>query len=161
MKNIKVRLKVVHSIPGRARIKIESQLDPKVFFFVLEAGLKEVQAIKKAELNPHSKSITVFFRKNLDVAVILTELEQVLSEVTNDPDFFKRIEDIRDILAYGNKDHMEVSVRNSILTVSHNLDRAVKHMTGNTMDLRTAVPISFALYYPNVNPFTISFSLLP
>lgn len=37
---------------------------------------------------------------------------------------------------------MNVVVRDKILTVSENLDRAVKHMSGNTVDMRTAVPVS-------------------
>lgn len=145
MKNIKVKMKVVHSIPGRARVIITSGFDSKVFFPVLEAGLAEVQAIKKAELNPFSQSATLFFRKTAKVDEVLKELEQVLSDITDDPEFPQRLEDIKDILEYGHRRTMNVSVRNHILSVSHGLDRTVKRMTGNTMDMRTAVPItSFA-----------------
>jgi|GEM_PF-1033153 len=145
MKNVKVTLRVVHSIPGRARVKITSGLDPKIFFLVLEAGLREMPTVKKAELNPYSQSATLFFKKDLDVAEVLEEMEQFLTDITDDPAFPRRLEDIKEILEFGDKETMHVSVRNHILTVSHSLDRTVKRMTGNTMDMRTAVPItSFA-----------------
>ena len=139
---MKIKLKVIHSISGRARIKVGSEFDPKVFFFVLEAALSEIKNIKKADLNPYSQSITIFFRKDLEVALILQELKAVLTDITRDAEFSNRIEDIKDALTYGDKNRMNVVVRDKILTVSENLDRAVKHMSGNTVDMRTAVPVS-------------------
>ena len=139
---MKVKLKVIHFISGRARIKVDSGFDPKVFFFVLEAGLREIREIKKASLNPHSQSITVFFKQGIDVEIILKEMRRVLTDITNDPEFSNRMEDIKDALCYGDKARMDVVVRDKILTVSQNLDQAVKNMSGNTVDMRTAVPVS-------------------
>ena len=139
---MKVKLKVIHFISGRARIKIDSGFDPKVFFFVLEAGLREIREIKKASLNPYSQSITVFFKQDIDVEIILKEMRRVLTNITNDPEFSDRMEDIKDALCYGDKAGMDVVVRDKILTVSQNLDQAVKNMSGNTVDMRTAVPVS-------------------
>ena len=142
MKQMKVKLKVAHSIPGRTRIKIETSFDPKVFFFVLEAGLREIKEIKKCELNPYSKSITLYFKKNLKAEVVLDALREVLNNITEDPAFPDRLEDIKEALTYGDQNHMDVSVRNKILKVSRNLDHTVRHMTGNTVDMRTALPVS-------------------
>ena len=142
MKSMKVKLKVIHFISGRARIKIDSGFDPKVFFFVLEAGLREIREIKKASLNPYSQSITVFFKQDIDVEIILKEMRRVLTNITNDPEFSDRMKDIKDALCYGDKARMDVVVRDKILTVSQNLDRAVKNMSGNTVDMRTAVPVT-------------------
>ena len=142
MKNMKIKLKVIHFISGRARIKVESGFDPKVFFYVLEAGLREVREIKKADLNPYSQSITVYFGKDVDIDVILKALMRILTDISNDPDFSKRMEDIQDALAYGHKANMDVVVRDKILRVSENLDQAVRHMSGNAVDMRTAVPVS-------------------
>ena len=142
MKSMKVKLKVIHFISGRARIKVDSGFDPKVFFFVLEAGLREIREIKKASLNPYSQSITVFFKQDIDVEIILKEMRRVLTDITNDPEFSDRMEDIKDALCYGDKAGMDVVVRDKILTVSQNLDRAVKNMSGNTVDMRTAVPVT-------------------
>ncbi|OQY51293.1 MAG: hypothetical protein B6240_00065 [Desulfobacteraceae bacterium 4572_87] len=142
MKNIKIKLKVIHLIAGRARIKIDSGFDPKVFFYVLEAGLREIREIKKADLNPYSQSITVFFRNDVDIEVILKEMRRFLEDMADDPEFPDRMEDIKDALAHGDKAGMNVVVRDKILNVSNNLDQAVRHMSGNTVDMRTAVPIS-------------------
>ncbi len=142
MKSMKVRLKVIHFISGRARIKVESGFDPKVFFYVLEAGLRELREIKKADLNPYSQSITVYFHKDVDMDVILKELMRILTDISNDPDFSNRMEDIKDALTYGDKANMDVVVRDRILGVSRNLDQAVRHMSGNTVDMRTAVPVT-------------------
>jgi hypothetical protein len=139
---MKIKLRVIHSISGRARIKVDSQFDPKVFFLVLEAGLREVKAVRKADLNPYSQSITLFFRKDLDVELILRDLKRVLTDITSNPEFPNRIEDIKEAMTYGDRNRMEVAVRDKILTVSENLDRTVKHMSGNTVDMRTAVPVS-------------------
>ena len=139
---MKVKLKVIHFISGRARIKVDSGFDPKVFFYVLEAGLREIREIKKADLNPYSQSITVYFGKEVDIDVILKALMQILTDISNDPDFSKRMEDIQDALAYGHKANMDVVVRDKILRVSENLDQAVRHMSGNAVDMRTAVPVS-------------------
>ena len=139
---MKIKLKVIHFISGRARIKVESGFDPKVFFYVLEAGLREIREIKKADLNPYSQSITVYFGKEVDIDVILKALMQILTDISNDPDFSKRMEDIQDALAYGHKANMDVVVRDKILRVSENLDQAVRHMSGNAVDMRTAVPVS-------------------
>ncbi len=142
MKNMKIKLKVIHFISGRARIKVESGFDPKVFFYVLEAGLREIREIKKADLNPYSQSITVYFGKDVDIDVILKALMRILTDISNDPDFSKRMEDIQDALTYGHKGNMDVVVRDRILRVSENLDQAVRHMSGNAVDMRTAVPVS-------------------
>jgi len=142
MKNMKVKLKVIHFISGRARIKVESGFDPKVFFYVLEAGLREIREIKKADLNPYSQSITVYFHKDIDIDVILKELMRILTEISNGPDFSNRMEDIQDALTYGDKANVDVVVRDRILGVSRNLDQAVRHMSGNTLDMRTAVPVT-------------------
>ena len=139
---MKVKLKVIHFISGRARIKVDSGFDPKVFFYVLEAGLREIREIKKADLNPYSQSITVYFGKEVDIDVILKALMRILTDISNDPDFSKRMEDIQDALAYGHKANMDVVVRDKILRVSENLDQAVRHMSGNAVDMRTAVPVS-------------------
>ena len=139
---MKIKLKVIHFISGRARIKVESGFDPKVFFYVLEAGLREIREIKKADLNPYSQSITVYFGKDVDIDVILKALMRILTDISNDPDFSKRMEDIQDALAYGHKANMDVVVRDKILRVSENLDQAVRHMSGNAVDMRTAVPVS-------------------
>lgn len=137
-----VKLTVIHFISGRARIKVESGFDPKVFFYVLEAGLRELREIKKADLNPYSQSITVYFHKDVDIDVILKELMRILTDISNDPDFSNRMEDIKDALTYGDKANMDVVVRDRILGVSRNLDQAVRHMSGNTVDMRTAVPVT-------------------
>jgi hypothetical protein len=142
MKKMKVRLKVVHFIPGRARIKIDSGFDPKFFFVVVEAGLREIQEIEKAEVNPYSQSITVHFKEGIDVDIILEELKRILMGITNDPEFSQRLEDIKDALAYADKGSMDVFVRDKILMVSRNLDHAVKRITGNTVDMKTALPVS-------------------
>ena len=139
---MKVKLKVIHFIAGRARIKVDSGFDPKIFFFVLKAGLSEMKEIKKADLNPYSQSITVYFNKNIGVEIILDGLIGILTDLTHDPEFPQRMEDIQDLLTYGDKDKIEVYVRDKILRVSQNLDYAVKHMTGNALDMRTAVPVS-------------------
>ena len=139
---MKIKLKVIHFISGRARIKVESGFDPKVFFYVLEAGLREIREIKKADLNPYSQSITVYFGKEVDIDVILKALMQILTDISNDPDFSKRMEDIQDALTYGHKANMDVVVHDRILRVSENLDQAVRHMSGNAVDMRTAVPVS-------------------
>ena len=139
---MKVKLKVIHFIAGRARIKVDSGFDPKVFFFVLEAGLREIKEIKKADLNPYSHSITVYFNKAVKVETILDGLKRILTDLTHDPEFPQRLEDIQDTLTYGDKDRMDVYVRDKILRVSQDLDHAVKHMTGNALDMRTAVPVS-------------------
>lgn len=139
---MKIKLKVIHFISGRARIKVESGFDPKVFFYVLEAGLREIREIKKADLNPYSQSITVYFGKDVDIDVILKALMRILTDISNDPDFSKRMEDIQDALTYGHKANMDVVVRDRILRVSENLDQAVRHMSGNAVDMRTAVPVS-------------------
>jgi hypothetical protein len=142
MENMKIKLKVVHFISGRARIKVDSGFDPKVFFYVLEAGIREIREIKKANLNPYSQSITVFFRNDIDVEIILKELRRVLTDIAKDPEFPDRMEDIKDALTYGDKAGMNVVVHDKILSVSNNLDRAVRHMSGNTVDMRTAVPVT-------------------
>ncbi len=142
MKNTKIKLRVIHFISGRARIKVQSEFDPKAFFYVLEAGLREIREIKKADLNPYSQSITVFFRNDIDVETILKELQRVLTDIANDPEFPDRMEEIKDALAYGDKSGMNVVVRDKILNVSNNLDQAVRHMSGNTMDMRTALPVT-------------------
>ena len=142
MESMKVKLKVIHSISGRARIKVESGFDPKVFFFVLEAGLREIKEIKKVDLNSYSQSITVFFGQDIEVENILKELRRLLTDITNDPEFSDRMEEIKDALQYGDKGKMNVVMRNKILTVSQNLDLAVRNISGNTVDMRTAVPIS-------------------
>lgn len=139
---MKIKLKVIHFISGRARIKVDSEFDPKVFFYVLEAGLREIHEIKKANLNSYSQSITVFFKKDIDVEIILKELRRVLTDIINDIEFPDRMEDIKDALTYGDRAGMNVVVCDKILNVSHNLDRAVRHMSGNTLDMRTAVPVS-------------------
>ena len=87
---MKVRLKVAHFIPGRARIKVESPFDPKVFFFVLEAGLSAIKEIKKSEINPYSKSFTVYFKKDLDAEAVLASLRGILKDITDDPAFPER-----------------------------------------------------------------------
>ena len=142
MKKMKVRLKVVHFIPGRARIKIDSGFDPRFFFVVVEAGLREIKEIKRAELNPYSQSITVHFKENIHVDMVLEELKQVLMGITNHPEFPQRLEDIKDALTYSDNGSMDVSVRDKILMVSRNLDHAVKRITGNTVDMKTALPVS-------------------
>ena len=139
---MKIKLKVIHFISGRARIKVESGFDPKVFFYVLEAGLREIREIKKADLNPYSQSITAYFHKDVAIDLILKELMRILTDISNDPDFSNRMEDIKDALAYGHKANMDVVVRDRILRVSRNLDQAVRHMSGNTVDMRTAVPVT-------------------
>ncbi len=142
MKKVKVRLKVVHFIPGRARIKIDSGFDPRFFFVVVEAGLCEIKEIKKADVNPYSQSITVHFKEDIDVDIILEKLKRILMGITNDPEFSQRLEDIKDALAYADKGGMDVLVRDKILMVSRNLDHAAKRITGNTVDMKTAVPVS-------------------
>ncbi len=145
MKKVKVRLRVVHFIPGRARIKIDSGFEPRVFFVVVEAGAREIKKIKKAEVNPYSQSITIHFKEDIDVDIILEELRQVLVGITNDPEFSQRLEDIKNALTYADKGSMDVFVRDKILMVSRDLDNADRRITGNTLDMKTAVPVtSFA-----------------
>ncbi|MBC8420583.1 MAG: hypothetical protein H8E10_18525 [Desulfobacterales bacterium] len=142
MKKMKVKLKVVHFISGRARIKIDSGFDPRVFFVVVEAGLREIKEIKKADVNPYSQSITIHFKEDIDVDIILDDLKRILMGITNDPEFSQRLEDIKDALTYADKGSMDVFVRDKILMVTRNLDHAVKRITGNTVDMKTAVPVS-------------------
>ena len=142
MKTMKVKLEVVHYIPGRARIKIISGFDPFVFFVVVEAGLREIEEIKKAELNPYACSVTVYFRKDVDVSLILEELKRILLNVTNDPAFPQQLEEIKEALTYADGGSMNVFVHDKILTVTRNLDDAVRRVTGNTMDMKTAVSAS-------------------
>ncbi len=108
----------------------------------MDAGLREIKEIKKAELNPYSQSITVHFKESIDVDIILEELKQVLTGITNHPEFSQRLEDIKDALTYSDNGSMDVSVRDKILMVSRNLDHAVKRITGNTVDMKTALPVS-------------------
>ena len=142
MKEMKVKLKVVHSIAGRARIKVDSGFDPKVFFIVLEVGLREIEEIKRAEVNPFSQTITVFFRRDNDLGMILQEMRRIFTDITNDSEFSQRLEDIKDALTCGDKGTMDIFVRDKIIRVSRNLDHTVRHITGNTVDMRTAVPVS-------------------
>ena len=142
MKTIKIKLEVVHSIKGRARIKIVSGFEPSVFFVVLEAGLQEIEEIKKAELNPRAQSITIYFKEAVGLNVILEKLERILADITNDPAFSQRLEEIKDALAYAGRGSMNVFVRDKILMVSHDLDHAVKRITGNAIDLKTVLPVT-------------------
>ena len=142
MKTIKIKLEVIHSIKGRARIKIASGFEPSVFFVVLEAGLHEIEEIKKAELNPYAESITIYFKEDVGLNVILEKLERILVDITNDPAFSERLEEIKDALAYAGRGSMNVFVRDKILMVSQDLDHAVKRITGNAIDLKTVLPVT-------------------
>jgi hypothetical protein len=142
MKTIKIKLEVVHSIKGRARIKIASGFEPSVFFVVLEAGLHEIEEIKKAELSPYAQSVTIYFKADVGLDVILEKLERILADITNDPAFSQRLEEIQDALAFAGRGSMNVFVRDKILMVTRDLDHAVKRITGNAVDLKTMLPVT-------------------
>jgi len=142
MKIVKIKLEVVHSIRGRARIKIVTGLAPDVFFVVLEAGLNEIEAIKKAELNPYAESITIHHKKDVGLSSILERLEHVLLDITSQPSFAERLAEIEDALAYAGRERVNVFVRDKILMVSRDLDHAVKRITGNAIDMKTALPVT-------------------
>jgi hypothetical protein len=137
-----IKLEVVHHMRGRARIGVESHFDPEVFFVVVEAALHEIEGVKRFDLNPLAKSVTLYFREDVELNGILEKLRTVLLDVVNDASFPKRIEDIEDALKYSNRNSINVVVRDQILTVTSNLDQAVKQITGNVVDMRTLLPIT-------------------
>ena len=142
MNTIKIKLEVVHAIKGRARIKIVTGLVPSVFFVVLEAGLREIEAIKKAELNPYAESVTLYYQGAVDLASILERLKCTLADITSDPSFAERLSEIEDALALAGPERVNVFVRDRILVVSRGIDHAVKRITGNAIDMKTALPVT-------------------
>lgn len=139
---MRIRLEVVHLISGRARIKIESEFDPAIFFVVVEAALNDIDEIERAELNPRAKSLTVYFREGNDFNLILDKFKNVLLNITSDPLFAERMEEIEYALKYPHRGSLDVVVRDKILSVSRHLDHTVRKVTGNVIDMKTLLPVS-------------------
>jgi hypothetical protein len=141
---MQIKLQLVHFIHGRARIVIKSGIEPKVLSLVMEAAFQQIKEIRRAEFNPWAQSVTIYFVRE-DPYAILDRIKAVLEDIVRNPLFPQQLAQIEDAIADGNQDHLSVAVRNHILSVSTSLDRAVKDMTGNAIDLKTLVPVtSFA-----------------
>lgn len=142
MRTVKIKLEVIHAIRGRARIKIATGLRPSVFFVVLEAVIREIEAIQQAQLNRYAESMTIYYPASVGLPSILARLERMLLDITTDSSFTERVAEIEDALAYAGRESVDVFVRDKILMVSKNLDHAVKRITGNAIDMRTALPVT-------------------
>ena len=139
---MKIKLEVVHSIRGRTRVKIHSGYEPVVFFIIIEATLNEIGEIKKAELNPFAQSVTLHYQKDKSLDLILEKVKNVLFDITNEPSFLEQMTRIEESLRYANAANLQVKVRNKILTITNTMNNAVKRISRNNIDLKTALPMS-------------------
>ncbi len=138
---MQIKLEVVHLIEGRARIVIKSEIEPAVLFLVMEAALQEIREIRRAEFNPWAQSVTIYFKEN-DPYTIFDKMKEMLEGIARDPLFPQRLAQIEDAVEHGSRASVNVAARDHILSVSTTLDRAVKKMTGNALDLKTLVPVT-------------------
>jgi hypothetical protein len=138
---MQIKLEVVHLIKGRARIVIKSEIEPEVLFLVMQAALQEIRGISKADFNPWAQSVTIYFKAD-DPYAIFDKMKEVLEGIVCDPLFPQRLAQIEDAVEHGSRDSINVTVRDHILSVSTTLDRAVKKMTGNAIDLKTLLPVT-------------------
>ena len=136
-----IKLEVVHTIRGRARIRVRSKYDPAALFVVIQATLQELEEIRKVELNPYARSVTLHYTKSEALDLLLEKWKNLLFEVMNAPTFHDQLEQIEESLKYSNGNRLQVRVRDRILTITHTMDNAVKRITGNTIDLKTALPV--------------------
>ena len=139
-KDMKIKIEVVHHIKGRARIKIGSAYDPRIFFMVLEAILHKIDEVKKAELNTHAGSITIYFKEKVTLSLILEKLKTILLSLTSDPLFDECLEEIEDAVKYSQPGSVSVVLQDKMFGIKHNVDNSVENGTGQMMDMKTAIP---------------------
>jgi len=136
-----VTLEIVHAIQGRARIRVRSAHDPAAFFVVIHAILQEMEEVRRVELNPHARSVTLHFANHQPLDGLLERWKDLLSEVMSDPAFPGQLEQIEESQKLAQGHSLDVRVRDRILTITRGMDRAVRRITGNTLDMRTALPV--------------------
>jgi hypothetical protein len=137
-----IQLEVVHHIRGRARLGVESPFEPKVFFVVIEAALREIEELRRFDLNPLAKSVTLYYKEDIELSGIVEKCRMVLLDIVNDPSFAKRFEEIEEALTYADRQSINVAVRDHILTVTNNLDHMVKAVTGHVVDIKTLLSVT-------------------
>lgn len=136
-----VTLEIVHSIRGRARIRVRSQHDPAAFFVVIHATLQELEEVRRVELNPYARSVTLHFPRSESLESVLERWKSLLFSVMSDPSFPDHLEQIEESQKLADGNGLHVRVRDRILTLTRTVDHAVKRVTGNTLDMRTALPV--------------------
>ena len=140
---MKIEIEVVHQIKGRARIKVKSPFEPSTFLMVIGAVLKEIEDVKRFELNQLAMSVTIYFKSHIDLNAILAKLNDILLEVTADPSFNECMSELQDTSRYAHLDDACVTVRGKILELSHPTDGNARNVPGTgagITSMKTIVP---------------------
>ncbi|MBF0488197.1 MAG: hypothetical protein HQK98_08570 [Nitrospirae bacterium] len=121
------KLKAVHHIKGRLRIKVETDMDMRVFFIFLGAAIKRVKEIKTAQVSRYAGSVTLYFDDRVcDAGNLITRLSEQTDFIMSLPDFNATYEEILNALCCGGGDDMEITINGDGITVNYVYGQMIK-----------------------------------
>ncbi|MBF0554048.1 MAG: hypothetical protein HQK96_05745 [Nitrospirae bacterium] len=114
------KLKPAHHIGGRQRLKVETNMDMRVFFIFLSAAIKRVKEIKKAQFNRFAASITLYFDDGgRDTGNLITRLTEQMDFIMSLPNFAGTYEEILDALCFGDSGDIEITIGGDEIAVNY------------------------------------------
>jgi hypothetical protein len=120
-------LKEAHYIRGRLRLKVETDMDMRVFFIFLSAAVKRVKEIRKAQLNRFAASVTLYFDDGEGgVDDLITKLGSQVDFIISRPNFTDTYGEILNALCFGEGGDMEI-------TIEGDKKIAVRYLNGQTV----------------------------
>jgi len=134
-------IKVVHTIPGRVRVKLSQIKENPALAREVHERLSAVQGIQRAEVNPITGSILVLYdRTQLEPLDSLLSLAEWFGPLF--PDF--EFSDLESLLASANGDGADPSLAEHLSTIFGSLNAKVGETTGG-VDLKLLLPLTLFL----------------
>ncbi|KWT78270.1 hypothetical protein [Candidatus Magnetominusculus xianensis] len=123
-------LKAAHYIRGRLRLKVETDMDMRVFFIFLSAAIKRVNKIKKAQLNRFAASVTLYFDDSGENdnarETLLVKLGSEIDFIMSLSNFANAYEEILNALCFDGADEMEINIEGNSISVAYPAQQVVK-----------------------------------
>ncbi|MEO5360959.1 MAG: hypothetical protein H7843_11025 [Nitrospirota bacterium] len=121
-------LKAAHYIRGRLRLKVETDMDMRVFFIFLGAAIKRVNKIKKAQLNRFAASVTLYFDDSGDKTneSLIGKLGSEIDFIMSLSNFANAYDEIFNALCFDGADELEINIEGNSISVAYPAQQVVK-----------------------------------
>ncbi|WP_420265204.1 hypothetical protein [Candidatus Magnetominusculus dajiuhuensis] len=121
------KLKAAHHIKGRLRLKVETDMDMRVFFVFFGAAIKRVKEIKTAQVSRYAASVTLYFDdRSCDAGNLITRLSEQMDFIMSLPNFTGTYEEILNALCRGESGAIEITINGDEITVNDVYGQMIK-----------------------------------
>ena len=141
--------KVVHSVPGRVRIKIPAAKRNPHLLPKIKHSLASVRGVRDVAIQPASNSVVVHYTGHPD-----TQFQDALADHGRSTGLFDlaapELSEVDEIVDALQREAEFLSTRSqlarSVMNATKSLDIALKKATNNNIDLKVLLPIGLAVY---------------